>query len=150
MAIRWPTALVFDPELVGSMLREVLPPELHTADYQDMPIWRRLVRSTALELLAYERPLIVPMTLVVPQYFDEIIGGLRQAGAARVAHFTLLADPGTVRKRLADRRNGAEWAAAQLGRCLPALEDERFAEHVPTDGVAPDEVAESLLERLRP
>jgi hypothetical protein len=149
LAARHPGALVFDPEIVGSMLRRLLPQELHVPDYQDMPIWRRLVRTTALELVStYERPLVVPMTLVVPEYFEGIVGGLRRARGTRVAHFTLLADGDTVTSRLAGRNDDEEWAAAQLARCLPALESELFAEHVPTDGRTADDVAQEIVERL--
>jgi hypothetical protein len=141
-------AIVFDPELVGAILRTIVPKDLHEDDYQDMPIWRSLVRVTATALLSnYRRLLIVPMTLVVPAYFHEIVGDLRQSGI-HVAHFTLLGKPETVRTRLAERGDGEEWALAQLPRCLPALEDGLFAQHVTTDGRSADDVAELILRRL--
>lgn len=152
MAAAWPEALISDPELVGTMLRELLPPDLQRADYQDISLWRRLVGTAALELIAaYRRPLIVPMTLIEAGYFEEVVGGLRQSGV-HVAHFTLLARPDTVRKRLADRadRGDREWALSQLTHCLPALEDKLFVEHVRTDGRDADEVAKWILEQLPP
>ena len=148
LAVQWPAALVFDPEVVASMLWQLLPRELLAADYQDMPIWRRLVRTTVLEMLSeYSRPLIVPMTVVVPAYFDEIVGGLRRAGTD-VAHFTLLAREETVRARLAGRDEDVEWAAAQLPRCVAALQGEMFAEYLATDERSVDDVVGEILERV--
>jgi broad-specificity NMP kinase len=142
-------AIVFDPELVGSILRMIVPPDLHEDDYQDMPIWRSVVRVTTTALVSsYQRPVIVPMTLLVPAYFHEIVGDLRLSGID-VAHFTLLATPETVRERLEARGDSKEWALAQLPRCLPALENELFAEHVTTDRRSADEVAELILTSLR-
>jgi broad-specificity NMP kinase len=141
-------AIVFDLELVGTLLRSIVPADVQEADYQDMPIWRSLVRLiTAALLSSYQRTLIVPMTLVVPAYFQEIVGELRQSGIP-VAHFTLLAEPNTVRTRLEARGDSQEWALAQLPRCLPALENELFAEHIATDGRSADDVAELILTRL--
>lgn len=145
---RWPEALMFDPEQVGTMLRAILPRALHRDDYQDEPVWRRLVVRTALELLsAFERPLIVPMALVVPSYFDEIVGGLRSTGV-HVEHFTLLATPSTVVSRLVARAHDEEWAAAQLARCLPALRDAKYAAHVDTEHATADDVADRIVARL--
>ncbi len=144
-----PNAIVFDPELVGEMLWKVLPADLLRADFQDIPLWRRMVRTTVSELIAeYRRPLIVPMTLVTPEYFEEIVGGLRRSGTV-VAHFTLLAELDTVRTRLATR-DDSEWALAQLPRCIPALQDEMFAEHVRTDDRDAEEIAKWILGRLPP
>ncbi len=41
-------ALLFDPELLGALLRQLLPPELQREDFQDIPLWRRLTVSTRL------------------------------------------------------------------------------------------------------
>lgn len=148
LARYWPRACVFDPELVGTMLRGLMPPELQKEDYQDMPLWRRLVRATVLELSEeYDGPLIVPMTVVEPAYLEEIVGGLREAGT-RVVHFTLLAREDAIRKRLAGRSDDNEWPAAQLPRCLAALTEERFTEHLATDARSADEVARVILERV--
>lgn len=67
LARRWPAALTFDPEQLGFMLRRIVPPDLRTRDFQDMQLWRQLVRQTAAGLIEhYERPLIVPMALPAP------------------------------------------------------------------------------------
>lgn len=142
-----PAALLFDPELVGTLLRNVLPPRLQESDYQDIPLWRKLVRTLALQLLReYDRTLVVPMTLVEPAYFDEVVGGLRARGVD-VHHVALLASEAKVLERVrgSDRE---EWATAHLTRCLTALNHERFATHLDTDHITADEVADQIVRGL--
>jgi AAA domain len=85
---RVPDAMMFDPEYVGSILRRWVPPA-ESGDFQDIPAWRTLTAEFALTLRAdYQRPLIVPMTLVNPVYQEEIFGRLRKAGE-RIVHVFL-------------------------------------------------------------
>ena len=57
----WPDAILYDPELIGPLVRGLLPPPLNEGDYQDIPLWRRLVQITAIELMSlYQRPLWSP------------------------------------------------------------------------------------------
>jgi hypothetical protein len=100
----------------------------------------------------HDGPVIVPMTIVRDDYFDEIVGGLRSDGVD-VRHFALMASPKTLRTRLSRRlafwggriagRNET-WAMQQIDRCLAALATDRYATHVPTDDRAVDEVVESI------
>lgn len=61
----------FDPEYVGYILIKWAPPA-DSGDFQDMPLWRKLVAEFAVGLAGeYGRPLIVPMTLVNASYRDE-------------------------------------------------------------------------------
>lgn len=77
---RLPEALQFDPEYVGYILVKWVPAP-DNGDFQDLPLWRKLVTEFALGMAAeYERPLIVPMTLVNPQYQQEIFGPIARAG----------------------------------------------------------------------
>ncbi|MDX2932828.1 AAA family ATPase [Streptomyces ipomoeae] len=84
---RWAEALVYDPEMVGYVLREIV--EVPTGDFQDLRLWRRQVAELAVGLVEeYRRPVLVPMTLVDPAYVDEVFGALRKAGIT-VHHFFL-------------------------------------------------------------
>lgn len=77
---RLPDALPFDPEYVGYILVRWAPPA-PSGDFQDIPLWRKLVAEFAIGLAAdYRRTLIVPMTLVNTQYRDEIFGLISKAG----------------------------------------------------------------------
>ena len=119
LARRWPAAMTFDPEQLGFLLRRLVPPDLRTRDFQEMPLWRQLVRHTAAGLIEHHgRPLIVPMALPDPGSRDEILGGLRSSGLD-VRHFLLLASEPTLRRRLFwrwSRPASRRWARAQLTR----------------------------------
>ncbi|MGW5783271.1 NUDIX hydrolase [Streptomyces sp. NPDC003757] len=100
-----PNSTLFDPEVVGAALAHLLPPKrlADVGDFQDLPIWRRLVTDTAAALLAdLGGTLVVPMTLLRQEYRDEIFGGL---AARRIAvHHILLAPAETIlRERIARR-----------------------------------------------
>ncbi|GFM95682.1 hypothetical protein Sfulv_04930 [Streptomyces fulvorobeus] len=72
-----PDSSVYDPELTAEALARLLPQKklAEVTDFQELPIWRRLVVDTAAALLA-ELPgvLVVPMTLLRQEYRDEIFG----------------------------------------------------------------------------
>ena len=136
LAAELPGALVLDPEQIGRMLRRVVPAALLTSDFQDIPSWRRLTVATVESLLRdHPGPLIVPMTVVDPMYFDETVGRLRRSGIA-VQHFTLVASPRTIRRRLVGRLSppwATWWALRRVGRCTGALQSPLFVTHVDTD-----------------
>lgn len=153
LASMLPGTAIVDPEQIGFMLRRVWPGAM-PSDFKDLPVWRTLTLAT-LDTAAKADPasiLLVPMTLSKPDHFDEIIGGLQAAGVD-VRHFTLLAERDTLRRRLRwrpDWPRSRRWALAEAERCGSALHDSRFAVHVPTDGRRVKDIAEDLLERLRP
>ncbi|MBG7697100.1 NUDIX domain-containing protein [Streptomyces sp. MC1] len=100
-----PNSALFDPEVIGGALTHLLPPKrlAEAGDFQDLPIWRRLVVDTAAAMLAeLGGTLVVPMTLLRQEYRDEIFGGL---AARRIAvHHVLLAPAETIlRERIAGR-----------------------------------------------
>jgi hypothetical protein len=147
---RVPNSHVADPEVLGFALHKTLPLEART-DFQDLPQWRSGVVTTLAQAdAARDGPVIVPMTIVRHDYFDEIIGGLRAAGVD-VRHYALLASPETLLKRLSTRiafiRSGLRretWAVQQIPRCVAALSAERYAIHVPTDEVSTNQVVERI------
>jgi predicted kinase len=96
---RLPDALPFDPEHVGYILSRWAPaPE--SGDFQDIPLWRKLVAEFAIGLAAdYGRPLIIPMTVVNPAYREEIFGLISKAGE-RVLHVFLDVPPEELRRRI--------------------------------------------------
>jgi hypothetical protein len=148
LAAEVPQAMVFDPEPIGLTLRKTIPPDLRsTADFQDIALWRRLTRDAIEGLVEqYNRPLIVPMTLVRSGYFDEIIGSLRRAGLT-VHHFTLVATPATLRRRLATRLSrpaSTLWALRQVTRCVSALESPAFHQHVATDNTPIAQIVKTI------
>ena len=145
---RLPDAHVADPELVGLALHRTLPAAAR-GDFQDLPAWRSAVVDVLEQADAtHPGPVLVPMTIVRDDYFDEIVGGLRSRGVD-VRHYALLASPQTLRRRLSTRiafvRGGLRretWAMEQIPRCVAALTQERYATHVDTDHRTTDEVVE--------
>ncbi|MFG3100889.1 NUDIX domain-containing protein [Streptomyces sp. NPDC048182] len=100
-----PHSTLFDPEHVGGTLTHLLPPKrlAETGDFQDLPIWRRLVIDTAAALLAeVGGTLVVPMTLLRQEYRDEIFGGLA-ARRIEVRHILLAPAETILRERIAGR-----------------------------------------------
>jgi len=101
-----PNSTLFDPEVIGGALTHRLLPPKHLAevgDFQDLPIWRRLVIDTAAALLAeLGGTLVVPMTLLRQDYRDEIFGGLA-ARRITVRHILLAPAETILRERIAGR-----------------------------------------------
>ncbi|MFE9257923.1 NUDIX domain-containing protein [Streptomyces sp. NPDC006879] len=101
-----PGSNCFDPEVIGGTLRHLLPSKrlAEVSDYQDLPIWRRLVIEGAAAMLAeLGGVLVVPMTLLRQEYRDEIFGGLA-ARRIPVRHVLLTADETILRTRIDQRR----------------------------------------------
>jgi hypothetical protein len=142
---------VIDPEQIGFMLRRLWPGG-GPPDFKDLPAWRELTIAT-LRSAAAERPaatLIVPMTLADPIHHSEIVGGLR-AGGVDLRHFTLVASPATLKRRINRRLDwprSRRWALSRVEQCSAALEDPAFADHVPTEGIGIAQVAAEILKRL--
>ena len=139
--------MTLDSEDIGGMLCRVVPAALRTGDFQDLRVWRRLtVAAVAGVLQDHPGLLLVPMTVVDAGYFDETVGELRRTGIA-VHHFTLVADPKTIRRRLRLRSlhpRSTRWALRQVQRCTNALQSPRFATHLTTDDRSASEVAAAI------
>ena len=74
-----PDLSVFDPEEIGELVTAVRPAP--TGDFQDLPVWRRLVGTVAGALAEHAPgPLLVPMTLLVEDYARQIFTGVRNQG----------------------------------------------------------------------
>ncbi|MEU7431488.1 NUDIX hydrolase [Streptomyces sp. ISID311] len=160
-----PGSTLYDPELLGSGLRLMLPAKRFEEidDYQDLPAWRRLVVDTAAALLTeVPGPLITPMTLLRQEYRDEIFGALA-ARRIPVRHVLLHAEETILRARIAHRADAAEdteaaeaaastrrWSLEHLGPyadALPWLQGD--AHVVDTTRLTPRQTAERVAEAVR-
>jgi hypothetical protein len=95
-----PGSRVFDAEKVGETLMDVTPGLPHTDNFQHWPPWRPLVVETARRILDYTGgTLVMPMTVLVQEYWREISAGLEQHSIP-VRHFVLHADQETLRARI--------------------------------------------------
>lgn len=92
-------AVVFDPEEVGFLLRDVF--RGREKDFQDLAPWRPLVVETGARIHEYNQghPVISPMSLLLQPYGQEILGGLAKAGVP-VTHLLLHVDPQALAARI--------------------------------------------------
>jgi len=141
-----PHAGLFDPEWLGFLIQRLSREGRRAADFQDVPAWRAwTVRSVLVAARFYEH-LVVPMTLVERNYFDEIVGTLRKR--AELRHFTLIAPSEVIRARVRARGEHEMWCEAQLPRCVAALAEAHFAEAIATDGRDVEQVVAEIRGRL--
>lgn len=145
---RLPGSFVYDPEEVGFFLRKNMPEACHTADFQDMPLWRSVNYQILKELHeSYDGPVIVPMTLVEPAYFEEIVGRLEDEGVP-VVHIILYASRETILKRLKKRSlgrlGGEAFAVEAIGRCMEFFERPGVGIRIVTDGASVGQVVERI------
>ncbi|MGX1972972.1 NUDIX domain-containing protein [Streptomyces kronopolitis] len=157
-----PGSTLYDPELLGSGLRLMLPAKRFEgiSDYQDLPAWRRMVVDTAAALLTeVPGPLITPMTLLRQEYRDEIFGALA-ARRIPVRHVLVHAEETILRERIAEREKASEdaraaastrrWSLAHLGPYADALPWLRGDAHVVDTGrLTPRQTAEQVAEAIR-
>ncbi|MEU1038593.1 NUDIX domain-containing protein [Streptomyces sp. NPDC005551] len=111
-----PNSTLFDPEVVGGALTHLLPAKrlAEVGDFQDLPIWRRLVVDTAAAMLAdLGGVLVVPMTLLRQEYRDEIFGGLASRRIS-VRHVLLAPAETILRERIAGREVPADLPDGEL------------------------------------
>lgn len=95
-----PDSRVFDAEKVGETLMDITPSLPETDNFQHWPPWRPLVVETARRVLDYTGGiLVIPMTVLIEQYWREIHSGLTYYGIP-VRHFVLHASQETLRSRI--------------------------------------------------
>lgn len=142
---RIPDSYIYDPENVGYWIRANEPKSLQADNFQDEPLWRSVNRDMLLHLNAnYNGLILVPMTLVSPQYYEEIITSLRNQGVD-IRHFLLYPSQETIKKRLAFRGEGEHsWAWQQIGRCYKAFENPVFENRMVNDTMSIPETAEKI------
>ncbi|WP_327099767.1 AAA family ATPase [Nocardia vinacea] len=94
-----PGSRIFDTEEVGLMLRHVLGTET-VRDFQDWQPWRGLVVAAATQILDYVGGvLVIPQSVLVHQYWQEIRTGLETASVP-LHHFVLHAERDELLRRI--------------------------------------------------
>lgn len=142
-------SFVYDPEEIGYCLRKITPRSLWNDDFQDNPLWRtwniKMLRSL---VHTYGGIIFVPMTIINPAYYEEIIGSLR-CGGADVRHFVLSASKKTLLRRLHKRfESKKSWAGQRVNMCIQAFENPVFENKIITDGKSVPCVAEEIAKEL--
>jgi adenylate kinase family enzyme len=151
---RVPNSIIYDPEEVGFMLRNIIPEELkqdeeRTGDFQDLEIWRILVVQVARQIVQkYRCNLIVPMTLKNKRYFDYILEGLRSIDK-NIYCFCLTATKQCIHGRLAERGDESEsWAYHQTDDCIKAFSSDYFGEHIDAENNSISDIIDYIVGKL--
>jgi chloramphenicol 3-O-phosphotransferase len=139
---------VLDPEILGVMLRDhIVPATLYPGDFQDLALWRAFTRDAVIDVAArHQGPVVIPMTVARPEYFTEIIEAIRARQPTH--HFTLMASRDEILRREKSRPDDTGgWSAKTIDRLLPELADARYAEHIDTEHLGPQETAAVIRAR---
>ncbi len=146
-----PNAMLYDPEVIGSVLRRVLGPVKKVDDFQDYALWRKLIVAVApLLRTTSARTLVIPMTVWRRDYFDPIVAGLRRVDPD-LACFRLTASESELVRRISsdpEDKGAYGWRMSHAEVCLSASRDPAFGTEVPTDGLTPVEIADRILESV--
>ncbi|MFF4330905.1 AAA family ATPase [Streptomyces sp. NPDC001591] len=148
-----PGSRVFDAEKVGETLMDIKPGLPATDNFQHWPPWRPLVVETARRVLDYAGgTLVMPMTVLVEQYWREISSGFAQHGVP-VRHFVLHAEQETLRGRIAGDAVVGPDSPFRLHYLEPYAEAARAwlhaeAEVVDTSCLTPVEAARQIVLRV--
>lgn len=139
-------SFIYDPENLGFFISKNMPSSIkNKGDFQDYEVWRELNFSLIKYIEEkYDGILIIPMTIVDPRYFNEIVSSLRNHGVI-VKHYALMASKATLLKRLKSRGDRSNsWGAQQIDRCLEGLSNEVFQSHINTENMSIDDVVEKI------
>jgi hypothetical protein len=145
-----PEARVFDSERVGELLVPILA-DVPCEDFQEWDPWRGLVVETAARVLDFVGgTLVVPQSVLVERYWDEISTGLADRGVP-IAHFVLHAEEQTLVRRIENDATmpGSLWRLGHLAayqQALPWLR--RRGRIVETDRLTPDQVVRTIAAQV--
>ncbi|MFF9479490.1 ATP-binding protein [Streptomyces sp. NPDC014733] len=149
-----PDSRVLDAEKVGVTLMDITPGLPWTGNFQHWPPWRPLVVETARHVLDYTGgTLVMPMTVLVEQYWREISEGLAHHGIP-VRHFVLHAEEESLRERIAGDTVLGPDSPFRLDHLEPYAEAARTwlhaeAEVVDTTHLTPAGAAERIAAAVR-
>lgn len=142
-------SFVYDPENFGYFIRKNAPPSFSDGDFQDIPLWRETTFKM-LELLSnrYDGLIIVPMTLVNVEYYNEIIIKLINSGIT-VRHFILYASKDTLFKRLRKRSLGRTdtFAIKSIDRCIHSFDNAINEVKILADNKNVDDIVMEIAEK---
>ena len=148
---RLENSFVYDPENVGYFIRKNAPQNFSKGDFQDILLWREM-NYKFLKLISgeYDGIIIVPMTLVSPDYYAEIIDKLIGDGI-EVKHFILYADRATILKRLKSRSpfglRSESFAVNSIDRCIYSFDNHIKDVKIITDDKKIDEVVDEIAQK---
>ncbi|WP_234998489.1 AAA family ATPase [Salirhabdus sp. Marseille-P4669] len=150
-----PNSIIFDPENIGYLLRELVPENMRqeherTGDFQDFDLWKILTVQVATMIKnKYNKTLIVPMTIYKKENFTYIFNQLKDLDKDTY-HFCLTANEKTIHARLLKRgEDEGNWSFQQTNKCVEAFQEDLFEEKIITDTISSDEVVQIISSRVK-
>lgn len=140
-------AHLYDPEQVGYFLWDNFPPEMkRKGNFQHISLWREFNKQILKYIdNNYTGILVVPMTIYIKQYYDEIVGQLINENV-EVKHFILTASKQTIINRLVKRGDGDNcWGAQHIDKCLEAFDTNICEKKIDTELKSVDEIAAEII-----
>ena len=147
---RLPNSFIYDPENVGQFIRGNTNGLFAEGDFQDIPLWREMNYKT-LHMIAqkYDGTIIVPMTLVNPDYYNEIIERLIADGVD-VRHYILYVARKEIKRRLNKRAfpflRNETFALDAIDRCVDAFDNHIKDVKIHADNMKVNVVVEKIAE----
>lgn len=144
---RLANSYVYDPENIGYFLDKNLPTEfskIKQGNFQNYALWRNFNYQMISYIASnYAGTLIIPMTIINKQYYEETIGNLEKK--FDVKHFILSIDKETNLKRLAKRfDNKNPWFIEQIELSEKAFQNDIPGIKLKTDNLSITEVVELI------
>lgn len=148
-------SMLYDPEIVGYMLREMLPPDIKKqespkGDFQDFLLWKEIVVEMARRLKRqYGMHLIVPMTIRNHTYYTDVIEGFKDIDSD-TRSFCLTASKKTIHQRLIERgETEGDWCFQQTDDCLKSYATNDFGVEIDTEHQSVAEIIDQLFLQIK-
>lgn len=141
---------IYDPEQVGYFLWNNFPDSLkRKGDFQDINIGRNINYEIIKYMYDnYNGTLIIPMTIVNKEYYNDIIGNLINDNI-EIYHFILTASKSTIKTRLINRGEVSNsWPEQQIDRCLDAFDNTITGIKIKTDNLSIESVTNLILKNI--
>ncbi|HXM06132.1 MAG TPA: AAA family ATPase [Candidatus Acidoferrum sp.] len=144
-------AVLFDPELVGGILRDTLSGIDPRDDFQEYPAWAALVKTFLAELRRRYPAvtIVVPMSVLDEDKRADVVKRIRDVDR-EFFNFTLVADRDELRRRVLERplkTSSREWCLRHLHDAPTSSLEESYV--IDTTRLTPREVAASILATIR-
>ena len=147
---RLPNSFIYDPENVGYFIRRNTNGIFSKGDFQNIPLWREM-NYKLLFMIAkeYNGTVIVPMTLVNTEYYNEIVGKLISDGII-VKHYILYANRDELVHRIKKRTlpivGKDSFALNSIDRCIEAFDNYITDVKIYTDNMSVDNAVNKIAE----
>jgi len=146
---RLSNSFIYDPEDAGYFIRRNTNDLFSDGDFQDISLWRE-INYQLLHMISksYDGIVIVPMTLVNPVYYNEIVERL-VADGVDVRHFILYAKREVIKHRIKKRRlpliGGSEdFALDAIDRCIDFFDNHVKDVKIDTENMSIEHVVEEI------